>query len=156
MDGAVRTFIYDADVDSVVIDVSEGEHHEMFGYVSDVATDGLETLYIMDSEFKEVRAYDFSGSFLGSFGGPGEGPGEFRYSEEIAVSDQTVFVIDGPRVHVFGRGESKFVVKNTFKVDGVGFAGHCAMNGHLYHVGYIPDAEHVIHKLTTDGAHVHL
>ena len=74
--GIERAFPGGINADSVVLGVLEGEHHEMFGFIADVATDGRETLYVLDSEYNEVRVFDFSGNFMGSFGGPGEGPGE--------------------------------------------------------------------------------
>lgn len=146
-----RVFLEGIDADSVVLGVVEGEHHEMLGYIADVATDGLETLYILDSEYNEVRVFDFDGNFLGSLGGPGRGPGEFRSPREIAVSGQTVFAVEYLRVHAFERQESGFMLKDSSKKDFMGFRGNCAMNGHLYTVGYSPEEEHVIHKQTADG-----
>ncbi len=146
-----HVFLEGIDADSVVLGVLEGKHHEMFGYIADVATDGLETLYVLDSEYNEVRVFDVGGNFLGSFGGPGRGPGEFRSPREIAVSGRTAFVIDGWWVHVFERQESGFMLKDSFKKEFMGFRGNCAMNGHLYTVGYSLEEEHVIHKLTADG-----
>ena len=43
------------------------------------------------------------------------------------------------------------MLKDSFKRDLRGIRGNCAMNGHLYTVGYGPEEEHVIHKLTADG-----
>ncbi len=146
-----RVFLGGIDADSVVLGVLEGKHHEMFGYIADVATDGLETLYVLDSEYNEVRVFDYSGNFLGSFGSPGRGPGEFRSPQEIAVSGRTVFVVEYLQVHVFERQESGFLLTDSFKKDFMGFRGNCAMNGHLYTVGYSPEEEHVVHKLTVDG-----
>lgn len=150
-DASERVFLEGIDADSVVLGVLEGEHHEMFGYIEDVATDGLETVYVLDSEYKEVRAFDVNGSFLGSFGGPGAGPGEFRSPREIAVSGRTVFVIDGWWVHAFERQQFGFTLKDSFKKEFMGFRGNCAMNGHLYTVGFSLEEEHVIHKRTEDG-----
>lgn len=150
-DGTKRVFLDEADGDPVSVGVNEGEHHEMFGYIKDVVTDGLETLYILDSEYNEVRVLDFRGNFLDSFGGPGEGPGEFRIPQEIAVTGRTIFVIDGLRVSVFERQESSFVLEETFTVNAPGMHGLCAMNGYLYTVGYSPGMDHVIHKWTRNG-----
>lgn len=137
--------------DSAVIGVLEGRKHEMLGYIMDVATDGLGTLYVLDSEYNEVRVHDFSGKFLGSFGGPGEGPGEFRHPREIAVSGQLIFVVEVQRVHVFKRQEAGFILIDTFTKDLMGFRGNCALNGHLYTAGYNPEEEQIVHRLTADG-----
>ena len=123
----------------------------MFGYIADVATDGNETLYILDSEYNEVRMFDFSGNLLGSFGGPGEGPGEFRTPQEIAVSGRTIFVVEDIRIHVFEHQASGVMLKDSFSRDFMGFSGNCAINGHLYTSGYKPKAEHLVHRLTADG-----
>jgi len=53
-------------MDSLVLGVNEGELHEMFGYIADMDSDNQSTLYVLDPEFNEVRAFDFDGSFLGS------------------------------------------------------------------------------------------
>ena len=140
--------------DSVVLGLLEGEHHEMFGHVADVATDHLESLYILDSQYKEVRVYDFGGDFLSSFGGPGEGPGEFRLPREVAASGPFVTVAEPLRLHVFERQASGFVLKDTFNKDAMGRDGNCVMNGHLYTAGYDPESDHFVQKLTPDGVRV--
>ena len=152
-DGTVRVFMDRANADSVVVGVNEGDRHEMFGKISDVDTDDGETLYIMDAQHLEVRALDFGGRYLGTFGGPGEGPGEFRFAREIAVSDRTVFVIDGRRISVFERQASSFALENTFLLDAPGMQGNCAMGGYLFTLGYGEGTAHVIHKMARDGRH---
>ena len=139
------------DADSVVVGVLEGRRHEMFGHIADVATDGSGTLYILDSQYSEVRAFDQDGNFLGSFGHSGAGPGEFRTPHEIAVSGLTVFVIELHQIHVFQHQESGILFKESFTRDFMSFSGNCAMNGHLYTAGYKPEAEHLVHRFTADG-----
>jgi len=153
----MRTFFEIANMDSLVLGVNEGELHEMFGYIADIESDNQSTLFALDSEFNEVRAFDFNGSFLGSFGGQGEGPGEFRFAREIAVTDNIIFVADGWKIHVFERQGTSFAYLRTFNRENFpGFAGNCAMNGYLYTAGFAAgsDQEHVIHKLDPDGTHL--
>ena len=144
-------FLRQEEADSVVIGVLEGEPYEMFGSITDVATDGLGTIFIMDAEYQEVRLFDLSGNRLGTLGRRGEGPGEFRSAREIAVSRNNVFVVDRNRAQVFSREGPDFVFKRTIQLVGMGLSGSCAMNDHLYHVGYTSAAGPVIHKIGTDG-----
>jgi len=53
-----------------------GEPEYQFGQLAfmDVATDG--TIYAMDMQAQEVRAFDAQGMYLRTIGGPGGGPGE--------------------------------------------------------------------------------
>jgi len=53
-----------------------GQVEYQFGQITylDVADDG--TIYVMDMQAREVRAYDPQGTYLRTIGGPGSGPGE--------------------------------------------------------------------------------
>jgi hypothetical protein len=53
-----------------------GEPEYQFGRISglDVAPDG--TVYVLDMQARELRAFDAQGSYLRTFGGAGAGPGE--------------------------------------------------------------------------------
>jgi len=53
-----------------------GEAHLQFGLISgmDVAADG--TIYVLDMQASEIRAFDGDGGYVRTFGGPGAGPGE--------------------------------------------------------------------------------
>jgi hypothetical protein len=63
-----------------------GEPEYQFGLLAfvEVADDG--TMYAMDIQAQEVRAYDPDGNHLRTIGGPGQGPGE--------IGQGTVFVFD--------------------------------------------------------------
>ncbi len=150
-------FIDRADYDTVAIGVNEGAHHEMFGSIADLAVDNNGSLFVLDSEYNEVRFFDYDGSLMGTFGAPGEGPGEFRNPRQLAVTDhgKTIFVIGGDRsIPVFERKDAAtYTEKYTFK-KGMRSSAGCAMNGHLYLLGYTPDIDGVIHKFTPEGKRI--
>jgi hypothetical protein len=66
-----------------------GQPEYQFGQITflDVADDG--TIYVMDMQAREVRAYDAQGTYLRTIGRPGSGPGE--------LSQQAVFVFVDPQ-----------------------------------------------------------
>jgi len=66
-----------------------GEQQYQFGTIIslDAAEDG--TVYVLDLQARNIRAYDAQGNYLRTIGGPGGGPGEF--------SQQTMFVGWHPR-----------------------------------------------------------
>ncbi len=63
-----------------------GEPEYQFGLIAfvEVGSDG--TMYVMDMQAQEVRAYDAAGTYLRTIGGPGGGPGE--------IAQGAVFVFD--------------------------------------------------------------
>lgn len=141
------------------IGLNEGNHHEMFGNIVDVAVDYEGTLFVLDSEYNQVRVFDYNGSHISTFGGPGEGPGEFRYPWKVLLANKgrTVAVPSiNPSVHVFERQDAAtFQLRSSFAHDlgGLGEAG-CAMNGYLYLLGFSDELEGVIHKYTPEGERV--
>ncbi len=135
-----------------ILGVDEGEAHEMFGDIADISHDGHETLYIIDSGYKEVRAYNsHSGDFVGVFGRAGEGPGEFRSDFlKIAVEDRIISILDDTRIHIFERGEERsFVLSKTIKTPAWRASDLCIMDGYLYILAEYQ--EKPIHKMTLEG-----
>jgi hypothetical protein len=64
-----------------------GEPEYQFGQLGflDVGPDG--TIYAMDAQAQEVKAYDAQGTFLRSIGGPGAGPGELGQGAMFVLVD---------------------------------------------------------------------
>jgi len=71
-----------------------------------IADDG--TLYVLESQAREVRVFAEDGSRLRTVGGPGEGPGEFGRPVSLGLVGDTLWVRDGAggRVSWFGPGGS--------------------------------------------------
>ena len=142
----------------VKIGVNEGPPHAMFGHIADVALDSFNNVYILDSEYNTVRAYDIGGTYLSSFGRAGNGPGELYEPESISLIDNgNRAVITTGRVTIFSRtSPSTFEFDRTFNVPYPAFweGGSCSMNGHVYTLDYSPEAQGVIHKYSLDGAYI--
>ena len=158
-EGSESTFLNEDDYETITIGVAEGDYHEMFGDVADIASLGDGTLLVLDSEYSELRFYNYDGDLLGIFGGPGEGPGEFPNPPDyISVADQgkTVFT-DGFQtysIRAFERkGASKLAPLLKFQEDLIGSAG-CAMNGYFWFLGYLPIEKGVLHKYNYQGERV--
>lgn len=64
-----------------------GDPEYQFGMVvyMDVADDG--TIYVMDMQAQEVRAFDHQGNYLTTIGGPGGGPGEMGQGSVFVLVD---------------------------------------------------------------------
>lgn len=158
-EGSESTFLNEDDYETITIGVAEGEYHEMFGDVADIASLGDGTLLVLDSEYSELRFYNYDGDLLGIFGGPGEGPGEFPNPPDyISVADQgkSVFT-DGFHtyfIRAFERtGAATLAPKLKFQEDLIGDAG-CAMNGSFWFLGYSPAEKGVLHKYNYQGERV--
>ena len=152
-------FMDEATHEKITIGVADGELHEMFGDVTDLALPGDGTILVLDNQNSEVRVFDYGGALLASFGGRGEGPGEFRqrpYKISVADQGQSVFVLEefGRSVMAFDRQvDSTFAPKARFRTGLLAHHG-CAMNGHFWVYGIDPEYEGVLHKFTYDGKHV--
>ena len=144
--------LVDKERERFVLGVNEGEAHEMFGYIAGMSHDGNDILYVLDSEYKEVRAYNsHSGDLVGVFGKAGQGPGEFRSDFlKIAVEDRIISILDGSRIHIFERRrERNFILFKTIRNPTRGSSDLCVMDGYLYILGEYQ--ENTIHKATFEG-----
>lgn len=142
-----------------MIGVIEGTSAEMIGDIADV-TISKEALYYADSEYSEVRIYEYSGSFMGKVGSPGPGPGEFQQLDKLAVTNdgEILAVLDrSTRVQVFRQRDSTYMLEYTFRVPDSFFGGDiCVMNDHVYTLGLSveEELEGIIHKYTIAGEYV--
>ena len=153
------TFIDEQSHEKITIGVEDGEFHEMFGFVSDLAVPGDGTVLVLDRVNSEVRVFDYGGILLATFGRLGEGPGEFRkepYKISIADQGKSVFVLEqfGRTASVFDRLEMSTFAPKVNSVPGVLSFSGCAMNGHYWVYGYDLAKEGVVHKFDYDGQHV--
>ena len=145
-------------LDTVQIGVNEGDEDEILGNVVDVAHDPDGRIFVLDSEFATVRIYDPDGSHVGSFGRSGTGPGEFQSAASLSLSDSGRFAVVvsgiGP-IQVFARREDGlFEYRNSISKHEIASRSGCAMNGHLYLLGYHPERSGPIHKFTLEGEYV--
>lgn len=92
-------------VPEVSIGKLEGDAHYLFGSVGGVVvgTDG--TIYVLDYQADEVRAFDPAGTWLRTFGRKGGGPGELGQPNGLAIlPDGRILVRDdgNQRIQVYG------------------------------------------------------
>lgn len=69
----------------LVVGVLEGEVHQMFGQIQDLAADTEGSLYVLDDRNSVVRVFDSRGEYVRHYGAPGEGPGEFRAPSALRI-----------------------------------------------------------------------
>lgn len=158
-------FIDTTGFETAVFGREDGEEYELLSRVTDLATDGKGTIFILDgmpwsnpsSPTKTVHVIDTQANYLGNFGRAGEGPGEFRNPEVLMVADggDMVMVVGSrQQVMVFRRTESgAFEFDRNLRTKTGGRAG-CIMRDHLYLFGYDLASGHVVHKYTMDGEYV--
>lgn len=92
-------------VPEVSIGEMEGDLEYLMGDVQSIAVAADGTIYVLDSQGPELRAYGPDGRFLRRLGRPGEGPGELKAPGAVAIlSDQRLVVRDpgNGRIQVYG------------------------------------------------------
>ena len=92
-------------VPEVSVGEMEGALEYIFGNVVSLAVAGDGTLYVVDRQVPELRAYDPDGIFLAVLGSPGEGPGELNEPDGglAVLSDGRILVRDpgNARIQVY-------------------------------------------------------
>ncbi len=63
--------------ETMTLGILEGETHEMFGSIAGIDVDADGNMYVLDSQFSEVRVYSAEGTFQYAIGRVGQGPDEF-------------------------------------------------------------------------------
>ena len=84
---------------------TEGDPHYLFGDVTSLAVAPDGTIYVLDRQSTDVRAFDPSGMWMRALGRRGEGPGELKQPDGVAVlSDGRVLVRDpgNQRIQTYG------------------------------------------------------
>jgi hypothetical protein len=83
----------------------DGDLEYLFGRVNALAVGRDGTIYAVDAQVPELRAYDADGSYLATLGPPGEGPGELKQPDAglAVLSDGRVLVRDpgNARIQVY-------------------------------------------------------
>lgn len=79
------------------IGTTEGDPNYQFGAIAslDVGEDG--TIYVLDQQAQQVRAYDANGVYIRTIGRPGSGPGELSQAAAAVLVGRgdTLYVADG-------------------------------------------------------------
>ena len=117
------------------IGVLEEKIEEVFGRITALETDSSGHVYILDSEFSEVRVFDEDFSYLTTIGSAGQGPGEFISPSHLTFNDnEELFVLDRrARLSHFGNFQQKFVLNETVSLQDHNFKGDLLiMNDKIY------------------------
>ena len=94
MQAVVRALL--SATETMTLGLLEGERHEMFGSIADIDVDADGNMYVLDSQFSEIRVYSAEGTFVYAIGRAGQGPNEFsaprfldvNRSGRVIVADQ--------------------------------------------------------------------
>jgi hypothetical protein len=79
----------------LAIGVAEGDPHLMFGDIRGIEASGDGTIYVLDYQTSEIRAYDAQGRYLRTLTRQGSGPGELRRANGIIlVGDSALWIQD--------------------------------------------------------------
>jgi hypothetical protein len=74
----------------------DGDLEYLLGSVVSLGVGADGTVYLVDRQVPELRAYDATGTYIGTFAGPGEGPGEIKGPDGglAVLSDGRILVRD--------------------------------------------------------------
>jgi hypothetical protein len=93
-------------VPEVSIGEIEGDLEYLFGSVRSLAVARDGTIYVVDGQVPDLRAFDADGRFLRTLGRPGEGPGEIKSPDGglAILSDGRILIRDpgNARIQVYG------------------------------------------------------
>ena len=85
------------------IGVLEGEPYETFGDIRSIEADDDGTIYVLDHQASEVRAFDADGRFLRTLTRKGQGPGELTAANGmILAGDRTLWIQDHGQWRMIG------------------------------------------------------
>lgn len=85
----------------------DGADEYLFGSINGIAVADDGTVYVVDGQAKELRAYDADGRYLGTYGKKGEGPGELN------GPDGGIAVLSDGRIVVRDPGNARLQVYNA-------------------------------------------
>ena len=92
-------------VPEVSIGEMEGDLEYLFGSVRSIAVAADGTIYVVDGQVPDLRAFSADGRFLRTLGRPGEGPGELKSPDGglVILSDGRILVRDpgNARIQVY-------------------------------------------------------
>lgn len=86
----------------------EGDENYIFYGLVTATADSEDNIFVLDMENCRIQKYDKNGEYLQTIGRQGQGPGEFQMPQFIRPyihldSDDTLYVLEGGRIHAFDR-----------------------------------------------------
>jgi len=136
---------------ALTLGVEDGPPELVFGRIADATVDATGNVYILDSQFFQLRAFSAKGSFVASTGKRGEGPGEFIAPVSVAVSPSgSVFVLDqgANRIQRWALRKGVFQLAGSVKVPF--FARRmCVLGQRIFVIGIYQNA--FLHEMTFEA-----
>ena len=137
----------------LVVGVLEGELHEMFGQIEDLAADTEGNLFVLDAGNAVVRVFDSQGGYLRHHGAPGVGPGEFRAPSALGIDGTNRLLVADRirRITAFSRENADVGTTMTLQDSPYDL---CVSATRIYI--HATGSEHggVVHALDTAGAYL--
>jgi hypothetical protein len=122
-------------VDSLIPNIRigkvDGEPWETFGQIRALEAGPDGTIYVLDYQASEVRAFDATGAFVATLARRGQGPGEIRQANGMVLaSDGTLWVQDHSARAIVGlAADGREVARHPMLVSGYGFEWGAAIDG---------------------------
>lgn len=126
----------------------EGEGPELFGEIAGLELGPDGSVYVLERQAKEVRAFAPDGRFVRAIGRQGSGPGEFRDPIAIRLDPSgRLWVVDpgNSRYTVFGQ-DGELVATHLRPIAGYAmpWPGQIDRDGRLYDRSFLPTEERVV------------
>ena len=100
-----------------LIGAATGPPESIFGEIAGVAIGPRDRIYVLDSQFYQVRVFDPDGSLVEKFGRQGPGPGEFTVPAAVTLRSQAMrfYVADRIRkIHEFSLEGEESLYSRSF------------------------------------------
>lgn len=132
-----------------------GSRSEVFGRIEDIVfSQGI--IYVLDSQYHEVRIYRTDGQIEETFGSFGSGPNQFQYPEGLALAPEgKLIVADRSRkIMHLTRGVEGTNLRSTFRID-LEPDDICNMGKEIYVQGYnVNHDDNLIHVYSEKGERI--
>lgn len=83
---------------------AEGREEYMFSDITEIAVDGEERIYILDSKKSHIKVFNKMGEYIETIGKQGQGPGEMQRPTSLQVTSQNEIIVSDPgarKLHFF-------------------------------------------------------
>jgi len=117
------------------IGAKSGKQVEIFGDITDLATDSEENIYILDQRSTSIRKYSPEGELLTFYGGTaGRGPTDLFRPSDIALDDNdNIYVADGFNyIKILKSTENGIEYKGAIQTPKIIPSDLCILNDRLY------------------------
>lgn len=137
--------------------VDNVDSNYIFGRITDVASDKIGNIYIVDGPNYCIKKFDSAGTYMLTIGQKGEGPGEFKRITDVFITESgDVYVCDSGnrRISIFS-SSGKF--QNSFQVTSMSMPARIVVDNqnNSYIIGFLTYSGDIIKKYNKRGVLVH-